>query len=162
MELACCIRCCVDKKTSRKNILSSDVRISLWPYIWPIFSFYTPWKHQETKGFLVYSGAWHGNIKWKLVNLTYLSPDSHNKYFWYKNLYKIYFFPWLFRVHQKMLWYGVINPLRANPILWLSTHKQFVNSLPTNCWSVFDHFVGLAYKGLTSIPPVVIRKTWVF
>ena len=28
------------------------------------------------------------------------------------------------------------------------TLKQFVGKLPTNCLSVFDHFVGLMYKGL--------------
>ena len=27
-------------------------------------------------------------------------------------------------------------------------HKQFVGNLPTNCLSVFEHFVGLAFKGL--------------
>ena len=27
--------------------------------------------------------------------------------------------------------------------------KQFVSNLPTNCLTVFDHFVGLALKGLT-------------
>ena len=26
-------------------------------------------------------------------------------------------------------------------------HKQFAGKLPTNCLSVFDHFVGLALKG---------------
>ena len=33
----------------------------------------------------------------------------------------------------------VLNPLSANPTKW---------SNPTNCLSVFDHFVGLAFKGL--------------
>ena len=28
------------------------------------------------------------------------------------------------------------------------TLKQFIGNLPTNCLSVFDHFVGLALKGL--------------
>ena len=28
-------------------------------------------------------------------------------------------------------------------------HTQFVGNLPTNCLSVFDHFVILALKGLT-------------
>ena len=28
--------------------------------------------------------------------------------------------------------------------------KQFVGNLPKNCLSVFDHFVGLALKGLSS------------
>ena len=41
-----------------------------------------------------------------------------------------------------------INPLRANPTKWSNTLKQFVDNLPTNCLSVFDHFVGLALKGL--------------
>ena len=41
-----------------------------------------------------------------------------------------------------------INPLRANPAKWSNTLKQFVGKLPTNCLVVFDHFVGLALKGL--------------
>ena len=43
-----------------------------------------------------------------------------------------------------------VNPLTTNPTKWSNTLKQFVNNLPTNCFSVFDHFVGLALKGLTS------------
>ena len=34
---------------------------------------------------------------------------------------------------------------------WSNTLKQFVGKLPTNCLSVFDHFVGLAFKGLGNI-----------
>ena len=41
-----------------------------------------------------------------------------------------------------------INPLSANPTKWPSTLKQFVAKLPTNCLSVFDHFVKLALKEL--------------
>ena len=41
-----------------------------------------------------------------------------------------------------------INPLSANPIKWSNTLKQFVGNLPTNCLTLFDHFVGLALKGL--------------
>ena len=40
------------------------------------------------------------------------------------------------------------NPLSANPTKWSSTLKQFVGKLPTNCLSVFDHFVKLALKEL--------------
>ena len=36
----------------------------------------------------------------------------------------------------------VINPLSATPTKWSNA------LLPTNCLSVFDHFVGLALKGL--------------
>ena len=43
----------------------------------------------------------------------------------------------------------LINPLSAKFIKWSNTLKQFVCKLPTNCLSVFDHFVGLAPKGLS-------------
>ena len=39
-------------------------------------------------------------------------------------------------------------PLSANPTKWSNTLTQFVGKLPTNCLSVFDHFVGLALKGI--------------
>ena len=42
-----------------------------------------------------------------------------------------------------------INPLSASFTKWSNTLKQFVGKLPTNCLSVFDHFVGLALKGLS-------------
>ena len=42
-----------------------------------------------------------------------------------------------------------INPLSANPTKWSNTLKQFVGKLPTNCLSVFDHFMNLELKGLT-------------
>ena len=41
-----------------------------------------------------------------------------------------------------------INPLNVKFTKWSNTLKQFVGKLPTNCLSVFDHFVGLAFKGL--------------
>ena len=44
----------------------------------------------------------------------------------------------------------IFNPSNANPIKWSNTLKQFVGNLPTNCLSVFDHFVGLTLKGLSS------------
>ena len=41
-----------------------------------------------------------------------------------------------------------VNPFIAKFTKWSNTLKQFVRKLPTNCLSVFDHFVGLALKGL--------------
>ena len=41
-----------------------------------------------------------------------------------------------------------INPLSANPTNWPNTLKQFIGKLPTNCLSVFGHFVNLTFKGL--------------
>ena len=38
------------------------------------------------------------------------------------------------------------NPLSANFTKWSITLKQFVGKSPTNCLSVFDHFVGLPLK----------------
>ena len=42
----------------------------------------------------------------------------------------------------------LFNSLSANPEKWSNTLKQFVGNLPTNCLSVFDHFMSLALKGL--------------
>ena len=41
-----------------------------------------------------------------------------------------------------------VNPVSANFKKWSNTLKQFVGKLPTNCLSVFGHFMGLALKGL--------------
>ena len=43
---------------------------------------------------------------------------------------------------------NILKPLRANLTKWSNTLKQFVGKLPTNCLSVFDHFVKLSLKGL--------------
>ena len=40
------------------------------------------------------------------------------------------------------------NPFSANFTKCSNTLKQFVGNFPTNCLSVFDHFVGLGLKGL--------------
>ena len=42
------------------------------------------------------------------------------------------------------------NPLSANFTRWSNTLKRFVGKLPTSFFSVFDHFVGLALKGLST------------
>ena len=63
------------------------------------------------------------------------------------------------------------TPLSDNPTEWShwnGTLKQFVGSLPTNFLSVFDHFMGLALKGLKNIQSEVLtfrlsdifRETW--
>ena len=46
------------------------------------------------------------------------------------------------------LFFPVLNPLSANARKWLDTLKQFVGNLPTNYLCMFDHFGGLALKGL--------------
>ena len=45
---------------------------------------------------------------------------------------------------------SVVNPFNANFTKWSNTLKQFVGNLTTNCLSVFEHFAGLALKGLTT------------
>ena len=44
-----------------------------------------------------------------------------------------------------------LNPLSVNFTKWSSTPKQFFRKLSSNYLSVFDHFVGLALKGLIPI-----------
>ena len=50
-----------------------------------------------------------------------------------------------------------VNPLSANFTKWLKTLKQFVGKLPSNCLSVFDHFVGLVLQGLSNLD-VITQK----
>ena len=47
------------------------------------------------------------------------------------------------------------DPLNTNPTKWSNTLKQFVGKLPTNCLSVFDHFVKLEIKWLKYILQIV-------
>ena len=52
-------------------------------------------------------------------------------------------------------------PLSANPKNGQAHSNNSLAVLSTNCLRLFDHFVGLALKGLTSIHPekyVVLRK----
>ena len=55
-------------------------------------------------------------------------------------------------LYDRDLRHDKVNPLSANFLKWSSnTLKQFVGNLPTNCLCVFDHFVGLALKGLSKL-----------
>ena len=49
------------------------------------------------------------------------------------------------------------NPLGTNPTKWTNILKQFVVKLPTNCLSVFDHFMKLALKGLIISNTFIIK-----
>ena len=44
-----------------------------------------------------------------------------------------------------------VNPLSTKPAKWSKILKQFVDKWPINCFSVFDHFVELALKGLINL-----------
>ena len=44
--------------------------------------------------------------------------------------------------------YRVNNPLIANSPKWSSTLTQFVSATTSESFECFDHFVGLALKGL--------------
>ena len=57
-------------------------------------------------------------------------------------------FRWFLLKWVKFIYISSEIWLSANPTKWSNTLKQFVGKLPTNCLSVFDHFVGLALKGL--------------
>ena len=54
---------------------------------------------------------------------------------------------------KRLIWRFLVNlvkRLRANPTKCSNPLKKFVGKWPTNCLSMFDHFVGLALKGLTA------------
>ena len=53
-----------------------------------------------------------------------------------------------------------VNPFSANFTKWSNTLKQFVGNLPTNCLSVFDHFIGLALKGLINFVKIPLLYIW--
>ena len=57
-------------------------------------------------------------------------------------------------ITAEVVFESVIHPLSANPTKWWNILKQFVGKsrwIVTNCLNVFDHFVGLALKGLWKI-----------
>ena len=66
-------------------------------------------------------------------------------------------FLWFLRVSSEFFF----KPLSANPTKWPNTLKQFVGKLPTNCLSVFGHFVNLALKGLRVFLGLLFeRQSW--
>ena len=54
----------------------------------------------------------------------------------------------------------IFNPLSAKFIKWSNTLKQIVGKLPTICLSVFDHFSGLALKGLSNSYTLFVSCIW--
>ena len=128
---------------------------------------YPPEKKQKTKGFLVFAGG----IIWETLTrygLMQMSEDSGTQQAQSRrHIVVTSLNDWLYRRCQivenerfadvNLERCGNVNPLSANFIKWSNTLKQFVGNLPTNCLSVFDHFVGLALKGLRSD---VVTKLW--
>ena len=57
-------------------------------------------------------------------------------------------FCWVLNTPLDFMTIYFFNRLIAKFTKWSNTLKQFVLNLSTNCLSVFDHFVGLALKGL--------------
>ena len=78
--------------------------------------------------------AWSGNIVWSKDLQTKCESYIKSKHWFYKVLST-----------GKIR----IKPLSAKITKWSNTLKQFVGNLPTNCLSVFDHFVGLVLEGLS-------------
>ena len=87
---------------------------------------------------------------------TYFQSTFSFEHLWttaFVNVYEIHLFILCFMYKSKhgynpRVFGYMFNPLSANPIKWSNTLKQFVGNLPTNCLSVFDHFVKLALKRL--------------
>ena len=64
----------------------------------------------------------------------------------------------------------LFNLLSANSTKWSNMIKQFVGMLSTNCLSVLDHFVVLAFKELiqgtgvlsVTLPILVVSRVFLF
>ena len=54
--------------------------------------------------------------------------------------------------------YFIIKPLSANFRTWSNTLKQFVGKLPTDCFSMFDHFVGLGLRVKNQIKKMLLMR----
>ena len=69
-------------------------------------------------------------------------------------------FLWTFLCLQNCLlsFFSNFHPLSANFTKWSNPLKQFVGKLATNCLSVFDHFEGLALKGLIDFRIPVVSQ----
>ena len=83
---------------------------------------------------------WHVRRISRIFNLTACNCQAATR--WDLPLLELSL-PWM------IIWFDTI--LSANPTKWLNMLKQFASKLPTNCSSVFDHFVRLARKGLKSM-----------
>ena len=78
----------------------------------------------------------------------------------WKTLFKLsHRFIFIYRIgHYFIKMY--FNLLSANPTKWSNTLKRFVGKLPTNCLSVFGHFVILALKGLIILYKSIFAYFW--
>ena len=64
-----------------------------------------------------------------------------------KSFQNHFLFVWKYGHLLLFLYMVSINPLSPNFTKWSNKPKQLVDKLPTNCLSVFDHFVGWHLKG---------------
>ena len=63
-----------------------------------------------------------------------------------REIFHIFWTTWETLFHHPFRRYIWVNHLSANPTRWSNILKQFVGNLPTNCLTVFDHFVKLVLK----------------
>ena len=91
------------------------------------------YKYQQSNRVIKPSNNKKEEIKVKRQNLKIFSKMDFMSPFW-----------WL-EIHPDPRFIS-LNPLSANITKRSNKLKQFVGKLPTNCLSVFDHFVGLALK----------------
>ena len=90
--------------------------------------------------------------KWYLPSFVNIASSILSQPIWYNKNIKINSKPIYVEEFAKqniIFLYDLFNPLNAKFIKWSNTLKQIVGKLPTICLSVFDHFSGLALKGLT-------------
>ena len=62
--------------TSITSYSITHVKFTIFTHFLPMFSFYTPGKHQKTRAFLVFSGGMERNIGLKCVNPLSANPTK--------------------------------------------------------------------------------------
>ena len=68
----------LDKSLRKRYLVQLNVLFTCLIHSLPMFSFYTPWKHQKTKGFLIFSGGCKmGILGWN--RLKSMLPSWRNK-----------------------------------------------------------------------------------
>ena len=91
---------------------------------------------------------------YSLINLSFLEGEERLYYFDATTCHLCYtqlFFSVHYLLSGSLTTSHWFNPLSAKLTKWPNTLKKFVGNLPTNCLSVFGHFVKFALKGLSIV-----------
>ena len=109
--------------------------------------FYIPWEYQKTLRFCVVFKGYRNLIL--VLNVVNRRTSKRSKFVLTLNLNE----ERAYEILRYYIFHRFLDDFRGNrnPTKWPNTLKQFVGKLPTNCLSVFGHFINLVLKGLNSL-----------